>query len=96
MLNPIEFFRLQHVEIIEELLKTDIDIDQVNRRGWTALLEAIILGDGGPSHAGVVRLLAEAGADVNLANGSGVTPLTHARQRGFEQVVAILESAGAR
>jgi ankyrin repeat protein len=85
-----------HVEIIEELLKTDIAIDHVNRLGWTALLEAIILGDGGPRHTEVVRLLVEAGADVNLADGGGVTPLAHARQRGFEEIVAILESVGAR
>ena len=85
-----------HVEIIQELLKTDIDIDHVNRLGWTALLEAIILGDGGPRHTEVVRLLVKAGADVNLADGNGVTPLTHARERGFEEIAAILESAGAR
>jgi hypothetical protein len=84
-----------HVEIVEELLKTDIDIDHVNRLGWTALLEAILLGDGGPRHTEVVRLLVDAGADVNLADGSGVTPLAHARQRGFGEMAAILESAGA-
>ena len=82
-----------HVEIIEELLKTDIDIDHVNRLDWTALLEAIILGDGGPRHTEVVRLLVEAGADVNLADGNGVTPLEHARRRGFEEMVMILEEA---
>jgi ankyrin repeat protein len=85
-----------HVKIIEELLKTDIDIDHVNRLGWTALLEAIILGDGGPRHTAVVCLLVKAGVDVNLADGNGVTPLAHARQRGFEEIIAILETAGAR
>jgi ankyrin repeat protein len=85
-----------HVDIIEELLKTDIDVDHVNRLGWTALLEAIILGDGGPRHTEVVRLLAAAGADVNLADGSGVSPLAHARQRGFAEIAAILEAAGAQ
>jgi ankyrin repeat protein len=63
-----------HAEIVEELLKTDIAIDHVNRLGWTALLEAIILGDGGPRHTEVVRLLVQAGANVNLADRNGVTP----------------------
>ena len=85
-----------HVEIIQELLKTDIVIDHVNNLGWTALLEAIILGDGGPRHTEVVRLLVEAGADVNLADGNGVTPLAHARQRGHTQMIEILQNAGAR
>ena len=85
-----------HVEIIQELLKTDIKIDHINNLDWTALLEAIILGDGGPRYIEVVRLLVEAGADVNLADGNGVTPLAHARQRGYEQIVEILLEAGAR
>ena len=82
-----------HVEIIQELLKTDIDVNHVNNLGWTALLEAIILGDGGLRHTGVVWLLIQAGADVNLADSNGITPLAHARQRGFQQIVEILDAA---
>ncbi|MBI5649922.1 MAG: ankyrin repeat domain-containing protein [Chloroflexi bacterium] len=85
-----------HVEVIQELLKTEIKINHVNRLGWTALLEAIILGDGGARHTEVVRLLVNAGADVNLADNQRVTPLAHARQRGYADIIAILERAGAR
>lgn len=85
-----------HVEIIRELLKTDIKIDHINNLGWTALLEAIILGDGGKKHTEVVRLLVNAGANVNLADRNGVTPLQHARQRQFQEIISILENAGAR
>ncbi len=85
-----------HVEIIQELLKTDIQLDHINNLGWTALLEAIILGDGGPRHTEVVRLLVEAGANVNLADSNGVTPLSHARQRGYIQMIEILQNVGAR
>ena len=82
-----------HVEIIKELLKTDINIDHVNRLNWTALLEAIILGDGGQRHTEVVRLLVDAGANVNLADGNGVTPLGHAQQRGYHEIIDILTKA---
>jgi hypothetical protein len=85
-----------HVEIIAALLQTEIAIDHVNRLGWTALLEAIILGDGGLRHTEVVRLLVEAGADVNLADGQGVSPLAHAQQRGYDTIAAILLAAGAQ
>jgi ankyrin repeat protein len=85
-----------HVEVVRELLKTSIDIDHVNRLGWSALLEAIILGDGSARYVEIVRLLVDARANVNIADGQGVTPLTHARQRGQAEVVRILEAAGAR
>ena len=62
-----------HVETVRELLKTTIDVDHVNNLGWTALLEAVILGDGGPAHTEIVRLLVAAGARVNLADRQGVT-----------------------
>ena len=84
-----------HVEIIQELLKTDIRIDHINNLGWTALLEAIILGDGGSRHTEVVRLLVEAGANVNLPDSNGIMPLTHARQRSYGPIMEILSAAGA-
>ena len=86
-----------HVEVVRYLLnETDIDVDHVNRLGWTALLEAILLSDGGPRHQQIVRLLLEAGADPDLADGDGVRPLTHARRRGQAAIVRLLEAADAR
>jgi len=85
-----------HVRIVERLLQTSVEVNHVNNLEWTALLEAIILGDGGPRHTEVVRLLVGAGADVSLADGEGVTPLEHARQQGYQEMVRILRAAGAR
>jgi ankyrin repeat protein len=85
-----------HVEVVKELLKTKINIDHVNNLGWTALLEAIVLSDGGPRHQEIVRLLVSAGADINLSDRQGVTPLQHARRSGFEVIANVLESHGAR
>lgn len=85
-----------HVEVVKLMLTTKINLDHVNRLGWTCLLEAIILSNGGPKHQEIVRLLVKAGANVNLADGSGVTPLQHARQKGFKEIVAILEETGGK
>jgi ankyrin repeat protein len=85
-----------HPDAVRVLLATAIDKDHVNKLGWTALLEAVILGDGGPVHTEIVRVLAEAGANVNIADRDRVTPLTHARRRGFTHMVRILEGRGAR
>jgi len=84
-----------HVGIIKELLKTDIRVNHINKLGWTALLEAIILGDGGTRYTETVRLLVESGADVNLPDKDGVTPLMRAKNKGFTDIVKILETADA-
>ena len=58
------------------------------------MLEAVILGDGGPTHTEIVRLLVEAGANVNIADRDGVTPLAHAKRSGYSGMVRILSAAG--
>ena len=85
-----------HVETVRMLIAAGVAVDHVNRLKWTALLEAIILGNGGAAHTEIVRLLVKAGANVNLADGVGVSPLQHARQRGYMLIQQILTAAGAR
>ncbi len=85
-----------HVEIVRLLLATPINKDHVNNLGWTALLEAVVLGDGGPAHTEIVRLLVQAGANVNIPDRDGSTALTHARQRNYSAMVRLLSDAGAR
>lgn len=85
-----------HVETVRTLIEAGVAVDHVNRLGWTALLEAIILGDGGTRHRKIVQLLVEGKANVNLADRDGVTPLQHARSRGYSDIVRILVAAGAR
>lgn len=75
------------------LAETDIDADHVNRLGWTALLEAVILGDGGPRHEEVVAALLAAGADPLLPDHEGVTPYEHAARRGFDGMARALKAA---
>ena len=85
-----------HVETVKLLLTSGIDVDHVNDLGWTCLLEIVILGDGGPRHQEVAKLVLAAGANPNLADKDGVTPLRHARQRGQHVVAELIERAGGR
>ncbi len=86
-----------HVATVRWLLEhTAVEVDHVNDLGWTALLEAIVLSDGGPEHEAIVALLLEHGADPDLPDGEGLTPLARARERGQHGTAALLERAGAR
>jgi ankyrin repeat protein len=80
-----------HPDTVRILLQTDIDVNHVNNLGWTALLEAVILGDGGPTYSEIVRLLVDAGARPT-PDRDGVTPLDHARSRGFSEIASLLEA----
>lgn len=85
-----------HPENVRLLLAAGVDPNHVNGLGWTALLEAVILTDGGPVYQEIVADLIKGGADVNLADGDGVTPLAHARARGYGEIAKLLEAAGAQ
>lgn len=78
------------------LIAARAPLDHVNNLKWTALIESIVLGDGGKNHTETLRALVEAGAGVNIADGGGSTPLKLARGRGYREMVAILEKAGAK
>ncbi len=77
--------------VLELLTTTDVDIDHVNNLGWTALIEAVILSDGGPVHQRIVQILVDHGADLSIGDNDGVTALEHARNRGYSEMVKILE-----
>jgi len=81
-----------HPETVRILIEAGIDVDHVNNLGWTALLEAVILGDGGPVYQQIVTLLVDAGAG-NFPDRDGFTPLNHARARGFYEVASIIEES---
>jgi hypothetical protein len=86
---------LGHVEVVQTLIAGKAPLDHVNNLGWTALIEAIVLGDGGPRHEAIVRALIEAGARANLPDAEGTTPLGLAVQKGYSNIIRILELAGA-
>lgn len=86
-----------YVDVVAELLtKTDINVNHINDLGWTALLEAIILNNGDLEQQQTVQLLIDHGADVNIKDKNGVSPLAHARRMGFVEIENILLKAGAK
>jgi ankyrin repeat protein len=87
---------LGHAEVVRVLIAVGAPLDHVNNLGWTALIESIVLGNGGRNHTDTLDALVKAGANVNLADRAGVSPLSLAKGRGYTEMVRILEAAGAK
>lgn len=82
-----------HVETVKVLVKTkSFPINHVNRLGWTALMEAVILGNGSKKYQEIIQILKDNGADLRIPDHSGKTPLQHAESMGFKEIVQILKS----
>jgi len=87
---------LGHAGVVKQLIAAGAPLDHVNNLHWTAVIESIVLGDGGPRHQATLKALIDAGANLQLGDRSGRTPLALARSRGYAAMVALLEQAGAR
>ena len=81
---------LGHAEVVRILLEAGAPVDHVNNLGWTALLEAVILGDGSDAYVKTIEHLLAHGADRKLADRQDYTPLDHARDRGYSRIVEML------
>ena len=84
---------LGHAAVVQRLIDSKAPLDHINNLDWTALIEAVVLGDGGPDHVATVAALVNAGADKTIADRGGVTPLTHDQQRGYQEIVKLLEKS---
>jgi hypothetical protein len=87
---------LGHDGVVRQLIAAGAPLDHVNNLHWTALIESIVLGNGGPRHVATLKALVDAGANTQLADRGGRTPLQLARERGYGEMVQILQRAGAR
>ncbi|MBU1359389.1 MAG: ankyrin repeat domain-containing protein [Gammaproteobacteria bacterium] len=87
---------LGHDGVVRQLIQAGAPLDHVNNLHWTAVIEAIVLGDGGLRHQATLKALLDAGANTQLADRSGATPLQLAQARGYAPMVQMLQAAGAR
>jgi ankyrin repeat protein len=87
---------LGHDGVVRQLIAAGAPLDHVNNLHWTATIEAVVLGDGGPRHQATLKALLDAGANAQLADRSGRTPLDLARARGYREMVLMLEARARR
>jgi hypothetical protein len=84
---------LGHDGVMRQLIAAGAPLDHVNNLHWTATIEAVVLGNGGPRHQATLKALLDAGASTALADRSGRTPLQLARERGYAEMVDLLQRA---
>jgi len=87
---------LGHDGVVRQLIAAGAPLDHVNNLHWTAVIESIVLGNGGPRHQATLKALVDAKANLQLKDRQGQTPLQLARSRGYAAMVKMLEAAGAR
>lgn len=87
---------LGHAGVVRQLIAAGAPLDHVNNLHWTAVIESIVLGDGGARHQATLKALIDAGASLQLTDRAGATPLQLAQARGYDAMVALLKAAGAR
>jgi ankyrin repeat protein len=79
-----------HPSTVQLLVDAGVPLDHVNDSGWTALLEAVVYGDGSARYQDVVARLLAAGADPDIRDAQGRTALENARSRGHVDIVRLL------
>ena len=84
---------LGHDGVVRQLIAAGAPLDYVNNLHWTAVIESIVLGNGGPRHVETLRALVTAGASIRITDRQGLTPLALAQARGYREMVDILEKA---
>jgi uncharacterized protein len=87
---------LGHAGVVRQLIAAGAPLDHVNNLHWTALIEAVVLGDGGARHTDIVRQLLQAGANPKLTDRNGNTPLQLAQARGYQAMVQLLQAKSSK
>jgi uncharacterized protein len=82
---------LGHDGVVRQLIAAGAPLDHVNNLHWTAVIESIVLGNGGERHQATLQALVMAKANLQLADKLGNTPLALARARGYTAMVKLLE-----
>jgi ankyrin repeat protein len=82
---------LGHHEVVKTLIDAGAPLDHINNLHWTALMESVVLGDGGSDHVRTAGHLLEAGADKNITDRNGTTAYEHAVSRGYTEMMDLLK-----
>lgn len=77
--------------VVQQALDVGVPVNHVNRLGWTALLEAVILGGSGFLYQTIVEELLAHGADVAIPDFDGYTALDYAQKSENKTMITLLK-----
>ena len=81
---------LGHAEVVKLLLEAGAPVDHINNLNWTALMEAVVLGNGSAGYVQAIDYLLAHNADRSIGDRNGATPLQHAQRRGYGKIIDLL------
>lgn len=77
------------IDMIDYLIEHNADVNQINNIGNTALFYAVFYSK---NQTEIIEKLLKAGADINIQNKSGVSPLTLANSMANDRVSKFLQN----
>ena len=87
--------QIGHGDLVKAMLDKGADPNALIPRGYSDSIPVLINAIGG-KNTGVTKALINAGANVNIKDGRGRTPLFHARRLKWQEIILLLESKGAK
>ena len=80
------------LKAVDVAIKAGVPVNHINDLGWTALQEAVVLGDGGSLYRLILKMLMNHGADPTTLDHDDKTAVDWAKEYNQKDVVAILEN----
>ena len=87
---------LGHDGVVRQLIAAGAPLDHVNNLHWTAVIESIVLGNGGPRHQATLKALIDAKANHHHNHPHPHTPHQNPTTPPKPDNLRMLEAAGAR
>lgn len=79
------------IKVVQKALDAGVPVNHQNRLGWTALLEAVILGNEGFLFRDIIEELVSHGADVEIKDFDSLSGIDYAEKRNSQFILPILE-----
>lgn len=78
------------IRVVQQALDAGVPVNHINRLGWTALLEAVVLGDEGFLFRDIVEELMTFKADASIKDFDGKSAIDYSQEKATRRIADIL------